>query len=789
MSFKLNNLVGTLMKDVTTTKGATLESVEDFHKDIVEGKYLAVISKILNAKATGATTTIVVKGNELTVSLDEQLKKQLPFYVPQADVRKRRMWEHARDFTGLAPIDCDHLTKEQVDSLMAWGKEQPWIVEGHRSSRGEGVHLIVAMGVVKCDTKEEYTSEYKRRYAIISRYIEQQTGIEVDWQCTDALRGIFVSYDPEAFLRPMSEVKCFDYPEEALPGDTPEEVRKHSWHGQEAQVSTSGGTSETTKSTKKDGIVMGGPPCQTVNKHLLNSFLSYHIYKPSVRHSWWIKLGQRLRYKGIERDTLPLYREAMRGLLLYNNLIQGDDPLLRSATEVDEAMAWGYDHSNEPEKDNDTKRKRGRPKKEKGEKGDKKVVVMEQIHETLDSMVELRHNTITEQVEVKCKQDKKEWREMTDTIFNTLYDRVKVAGIKTNTTDVRAAIESLDHAPEYNPVTVYLDSCPQWDPSQPDYITQLFQHLIFSDRSEEAYAMPMLKKWFVSMVAMWMEQIETNQMMPILKGEQNVGKSHFYRHLLPPELRNYYKEVQPGDNLDKDQRIALSRFLLIAFEEFSFSERNSSNQIKAFVSSIASAERAAYGHFHKVRHRRASLIASTNEDVFIRDRNGSRRYLVFTIKATEHIDNDTLPYKGAYAQARWMVENLDTQEYTPTRTEANEITERNEKYVEKSNVEIMLSNYYRAPESNEIGESVTMSEILNTLTINRVPGLNQSTLGNALKRMGIKKKRYASGQRYYVYKVKQDQLDEEAKRIGQEEYNKGIEEAQKRREAGEDVPF
>ena len=88
-----------------------------------------------------------------------------------------------------------------------------------------------------------------------------------------------------------------------------------------------------------------------------------------------------------------------------------------------------------------------------------------------------------------------------------------------------------------------------------------------------------------------------------------------------------------------------------------------------------------------------------------------------------------------------------------------------------------------------IMEEYRLSEILNTLTINRVPGLNQSTLGNALKRMGIKKKRYATGLRYYVYKVKQDQLDEEAKRIGQEEYNKGIEEAQKRREAGEDVPF
>ena len=65
------------MKDVTTTKGATLVSVEDFHKDIVKGEYLTIVSKILAAKADGTMKKVVVKGNEQMVSLAEHLKKQL----------------------------------------------------------------------------------------------------------------------------------------------------------------------------------------------------------------------------------------------------------------------------------------------------------------------------------------------------------------------------------------------------------------------------------------------------------------------------------------------------------------------------------------------------------------------------------------------------------------------------------------------------------------------------------------------------------------------------------------
>lgn len=776
MKFIINKAVGTLMERMTTNKRATLVSVEDFHKSIVKGEYLTIVSEILAAKAEGTMTKVVVKGNEQMVSLAEHLKKQLPYYVPQADVRKRRLWEHATDFTGFAPIDCDHLTKEQVDNLMDWAKAQPWVIEGHRSSSGKGVHLIVAMGVVDETDKKRYECEYKRRYAIISDHIRQQTGIEVDGQCKDVLRGFFVSYDPNAFLRPVEEVRCFEYPDKPESEDTPEEARKGIRQHRKYQVTPSGDTS--------------GAAASGIDKKILTSFLKYNIYKPNKRHSWWTALGQRLRYKGVPQEMIPDYREAARGLLMFEGLLLPDDPLLRSATEVDEAMAWGYEHSEDGSDNGEPqKKKRGRPRKTDSDDGGEKPVVMEQIHEKLDSMAEFRRNTLTENVEVRELDGNGEWKGMDDTLFCTFYDRIKRAGIRTNKTDVEVAIHSRDSTPEYNPVMDYLDSCHAWDPTQPDYIDELFGHLIFEDETEKAYAMPLLRKWFVSMVALWLDKTDSNQMMPVLYGEQRLGKSHFYRHLLPPELRQYYKEIHPSDPLDKDQRIAMSRLLLIAFEEFSFSDRNSSNQIKAYVSSTASNDRAAYGHFQILRKRKASLIASTNDNIIIRDRNGNRRYLCLAITRTKHIGNDTLPYHGAYAQARWMVENCDSSEYTPTKAEADAISEHNERYMERSQCELMLELFYRVPEPDEVGEMVTMGTIMDKLTANRVPNINHSNVGNALKRQGIKKRRTSTGVRYYVMEVKPYQIEEENKKLGQEEHDKEIEEADKRRQAGEDIAF
>lgn len=749
MKYKLSLPVGTLMKRMTTTEGATLMSVEVLHRDIVGGKYKNEIEAVRRAYHEGSKVTVRENYTEKQIPLHEKLKKRLDYYVPQADVRLRRIWEEACGFTGFAPIDCDHLTEEEIERLMDWARRQPWVKQGHRSCRNEGVHLIVAMGIVEAEAKEDYDREYKRRYRIISDHICQQTGIAVDGQCKDVLRGFYVSYDPQAFIRKDTDVEPFDYPE----ADLPTAPRK--------DVST---TSEPT--VKKDS---------KLRPQLVSGYLRYNEYLPQKRHAFWVGFGQRLRYKGESRALMEKYRELMRALLDSQGLILTDDPLLRSIDEVDKAMAWGYDHSDEEPEEKKTKKKTS--KKSKSDDDGEKTTVMEQIHDFLSQMARFRFNTITEQVEIMQPGEEGKWTEMDDTLFLTYYDRVKRSGIRTNKADVEAAIRSLDFTPAYNPVKDYLESLVPWKPGDPDHIGELFSYLEFDSEEERSYALPLLRKWFVCMLALWLGLVDDNQSMPVLRGEQNVGKSWFYRHLLPPQLRPYYKEIQPGDRLDKDQRIAMSRFLLIGFEEFTLSERNSSNQTKAFISAAASTDRAAYGRFQKVRRRRASLIASCNDEQFIIDKRGSRRYLAFTISGTRYIDDNTMPYAGAYAQAYYLATNQKPAEYRPTKAEAEQISKHNRTYTKRSMTEIFVERMFRKPRKGEQGTMMTMGDILQKLSFCRLPDLNETNVGNALREMGITKQRTKKGYRYYVTEVAPQIIEEESRQMGEEEFKRLEEES------------
>ncbi|MCD7713036.1 MAG: virulence-associated E family protein [Firmicutes bacterium] len=85
-------------------------------------------------------------------------------------------------------------------------------------------------------------------------------------------------------------------------------------------------------------------------------------------------------------------------------------------------------------------------------------------------------------------------------------------------------------------------------------------------------------KWFVYMVAQWIfrDEIHANSTVPVLIGPQGYQKSTFCKLLLPPELRDYYKEhLDLGKKREAEE--SLTRFALINLDEFdSLSQANQS---------------------------------------------------------------------------------------------------------------------------------------------------------------------------------------------------------------------
>ena len=343
---------GTFMKSAFTMMGAELMSVEDFHRNVVEGRYRKEIDAIREAYAEGkmvesrdrnGNVETDCDGNVKMVPLYEQLKKRLPYFVCQADVRERRKFEFATGFTGFAPIDIDHLTPEQLPMVMERMKGLSWVKEGHVSSRGEGGHFIVAMGRIPIDEtlpmeerKEAYDREYKRRYAEITEFVQRQLGVPVDAQCKDVLRGFYMSADADAFIRPDEEMTVF----------AGEDISQQVNESTSLQVNGSTSQQENEATSLPDNKAGDkGVASVTFDPKYIRNYVPRHQYKPSMRHSWWVGFAQYLKWNGVKGEQLGLYFEMMKAHLMICGHIRQDDPCMRSVNEVKDAMKWGFEHS------------------------------------------------------------------------------------------------------------------------------------------------------------------------------------------------------------------------------------------------------------------------------------------------------------------------------------------------------------------------------------------------------------------------------------------------------------
>jgi hypothetical protein len=356
------------------------------------------------------------------------------------------------------------------------------------------------------------------------------------------------------------------------------------------------------------------------------------------------------------------------------------------------------------------------------------------------------------------KESGLDWRPFQDRDLDTFYCRLLENGLRVKQQDVKAMIFSRDFCPDYDAFATWLNSLKPWNPdTDPDYLHDFYVgHMEFCDPENEDFYDRMLKKWHVGLVALVLDRTNENPMMPILKGKQHIGKTFFARHILPPCLRDYRLEVGPSERLDKDFVISLSETPLIIFDEISFGSTQKNEAFKYIVTSSRSNLRDAYARFRESRKRRASLIATTNEDNFIRNAEGSRRYLVVDLKGTVDLENFPLPYEGAFAQALYLLDH--GYQPKPDQEESQLISQHNSLYIEPNDCEEVLKTFLRKPEKEEQGIALSAGDILTELGDlgHRGRSFSTSEIGKAMKRMNFESKRILGYTKYLVVLVDRD---------------------------------
>jgi len=383
-------------------------------------------------------------------------------------------------------------------------------------------------------------------------------------------------------------------------------------------------------------------------------------------------------------------------------------------------------------------------------------VVCDYIYDNLVQFNRLRHDVISNKVQIASPT----WRDITTSDINDIVcDCSAESGLQITAREVLAVLQS-HRIPDVHPLREYVLDCRPWDPEQPDWIEWLSEQVTV-EGGEEAQKLwrVCFTKWFVAMVASWLKDEVVNQQVLVLIGRQGIFKTTWLEHLLPPELRAYGCKMANSTQLNKDERLRIAEYGLIALDEIDAMSAKELNVMKSVITASDISERAAYGYTKERRIRLASFCASGNKQEFLTDLTGNRRWLPFQVETIQNPFTITLPYEQIYAQARYLIE-LGFQ-YWFDMSDIEILEQHNDDFRAQENEEQLLAVYFDVPSAG-YGTFMTTAEISDKLvikgSIKKPMPLNR--LGMVLKKAGFQSKQLETGNRTRGWIVRERDAEE-----------------------------
>lgn len=385
-----------------------------------------------------------------------------------------------------------------------------------------------------------------------------------------------------------------------------------------------------------------------------------------------------------------------------------------------------------------------------------------EVEAFLNENYEFRCNVLNGKVEMRESGEKPEvsgdsktsWQPVTPQVINSIVRKAKKAGIggkKSPRQNIEEYILS-DAVPSFDPICEYLESLPEWDGK--NRVADLFNRLPGINSEQLGWC----ATWMRSTVAHWlgMDMLHGNECVPILIGAQGCGKSTFAVRLLPEHLREYYLDhINFGNKFDCE--MALTHNLMVNIDEFANMGNSQQGKLKQTLSKVKVNGRPIFGKAQEDRRRYASFIATTNDEHPLCDTTGSRRYICLKIRKGMLIDNQSpIDYAQLYAQ---ILHELRTENipYWFSNDETQRIQQANLPFFRTDDMEGMIRQCFRFPETDDEGQWFTCKEVCQNIS-KLYPSIKTGNttmvrIGQTLKYLGCRSKHTKYGNAYRLVSI------------------------------------
>lgn len=364
------------------------------------------------------------------------------------------------------------------------------------------------------------------------------------------------------------------------------------------------------------------------------------------------------------------------------------------------------------------------------------------------SNYEFRFNVVTANYEFRKLTKGKgrgDWNKYDDRVKNKILIEMFDKDLDISQDKFNIFVESETVSKDYNPFEEYFERLKRWD-GKTDYLQQICK-TVKTDNAERFHSV--MKKFMIGVLDCLLEPDAVNDVCLVFQSGQGLGKTRWMRRLLPKSLAVEYLYEGNVNTQSNDHIQYLSQYWFIHLDELEVLKGNEISAIKSYITRQRISTRKAYGRYKSHFVRRASFLGSVNDDKFLTDITGNRRWLVFTVKDInyEHdVDIDGLWSQVYHYWQEGFQHWFDIEEIKA-------INKINEEFRAMSSEEEQLLQLFTFPDEISKGVWMSSTDVIFQLSLTRAmmtTKLMPNKMGKALARHSRCKKTTNGVQRYLV---------------------------------------
>ncbi len=358
----------------------------------------------------------------------------------------------------------------------------------------------------------------------------------------------------------------------------------------------------------------------------------------------------------------------------------------------------------------------------------------------------IRYNQITHNFEFFGFDTGESAEHLAENVPTILQDQLKKIYTHVSKQNVIDYITRYATRHKYNPVLSAIQSV-KWDGK--DRIEEIYTIFkIPPENTEEGkYSRIYIKKWLMQTGCALFNIIECPFSLDIIlvfKGKQGIGKTRFFEKLALKS--HFFGEGICLDTRDKDSIIQATSKWICELGEIGSTMKKDMDSVKAFLTKSTDEYRTPYGRASLHYPRMTSFVGTVNDDEFLIDQTGNRRFATIPLPSDLVIDYETQikPFDALqlWAQVYELIKDKDKAScFRLTEDEKRYLEKRNSAFVKPMKAECEVLDILEEQQTQQQGYICTTKEMTVTEFI-RIHNLKYDarTVGQVLKKHGYESK-------------------------------------------------